>query len=158
MKANRISGAFSNFTDRVGDKWVDFRDVVSGALTNATQSFRKYKRTRLAPPKRGDRHESANLVESGRKYYNDKRYHKSERYFRKAVATDESYARAHYYLGLSLYQINMKSAAKTAWTRATEVEPESEAAEKARRKLEKKLVYRDKSAAKLRGQSKRGAS
>lgn len=149
MKPNRITDTFSNLGELVGDKWVDFRGAVSDAVSNATHSLDKFKRTRIAPPKAGDRREAANLVESGRKYYNEKRYHKSERYFRKAVATDETYARAHYYLGLSLYQINMKSAAKSAWTRATEVDPDSEAAQKARRKLEKKLVFRDKSAAKL---------
>ena len=93
-------------------------------------------------------------METGRKYYNDKRYHKAERCFRKAIITDESYALAHYYHGLSLYQINRPSAAKFAWTRATEVDPDSEAAEKAQRKLTKNVVYRSKSIGELSQKSK----
>lgn len=67
--------------------------------------------------------------------YNEKRYAEAELQFRDAVRADDQYARGHYGLGNSLAKQGKKTAARQEWMRAAEVEPNSEIAEKARRKL-----------------------
>lgn len=79
--------------------------------------------------------QAARYLETGREYYNKKRYKKARKYFEKAAATDGRYGLAYYYLGLAMYKTDRPKGAKSAWQRAIDVDPESEAADKAREKL-----------------------
>jgi len=83
-----------------------------------------------------DHKRASGYLERGRVYYNKKRYEKAEHYFRKSIDRDPQYALAHYYLGLALYRKDDSSAAVRAWNRAKEVEPGSDAAAKADKKLD----------------------
>lgn len=56
--------------------------------------------------------------------------------FRKALAEDPSYGRAHYYLGNTLYQLNRQGEALECWQKTVLLDPASESAEKARRKID----------------------
>lgn len=87
------------------------------------------------PPDRGNHKEAVTILEKGRKAYNAKNYSRAEELFRQAVLTDESYSKAHYFLGLSLYKQNDSQAAVRSWTRATEVDPTGSMGLKAARKL-----------------------
>jgi len=90
----------------------------------------------LAPPAdRGKHKEAVAILEKGRKVYNAKNYSRAEEIFRQAVLTDESYSKAHYFLGLALYKQNDSQAAVRSWTRATEVDPTGSMGLKAARKL-----------------------
>jgi len=144
MKSNRMFDGISDFAALIREQCLDLLDAATGRFLTILEPLKRLKRSSPELPEVGDRRRAANLVETGRKYYNEKRYHKAERCFKKAVFSDESYALAHYYHGLALYQVNLPNAAKIAWTRATEVDPESEAAKKAHGKLTKKLVTRSK--------------
>ena len=145
MKSNPLTRLILGIRDAIEDRLLDLldalaplRDRMIGALS----------RTGRGAPKVADGYDhrmAANLVEKGRKYYNDRRYRRAERCFRRAVRSDESYGLAHYYRGLSLYQMNLPKAASVAWNRTIEVEPDSDIADKALRKLERKLVYRNRS-------------
>lgn len=84
---------------------------------------------------RGRHKEAVAILEKGRKAYNAKNYSRAEEYFRQAILTDESYSKAHYYLGLALYKLNDSQGAVRAWTRATEVDPGGSMGLKAERKL-----------------------
>ncbi len=79
---------------------------------------------------------AAKALNVGRKEYNQKRYGKAEECFREATELDDSYALAHYYVGLSMYKVDDLSAAARSWKRAIEVDPKSEAASKAQQKLD----------------------
>lgn len=144
MKSNRMFDSISDFATIIRDTWFDLLDAVTGLFLTILEPLKRLRHSSPDLPEVGDRRRAANLVETGRKYYNQKRYHKAERCFKKAVLSDESYALAHYYHGLALYQVNLPNAARFAWIRATEVDPESEAAKKAHGKLTKKLVTRSK--------------
>jgi len=90
----------------------------------------------FALPVPGNRKMSIQYMKRGVEHYNEHRYEKADRYFKRAVTADESHAQAHYYRGLALYKLNQVDAALAEWLRASQVEPDSEAADKARRKLE----------------------
>jgi tetratricopeptide (TPR) repeat protein len=79
--------------------------------------------------------EASVLLEKGRKFYNDKNFAKAEECFSRAVTEDPQYALAHYYLGLARYKRDNQRGAEAAWTQAMHVEPNSQAADKAEKKL-----------------------
>lgn len=83
-----------------------------------------------------DHREASGMLERGRKYYNKKNFERAEHYFRKAVASDDSYGLAHYYSGLARYKLDDSDGALEAWRRAIQVEPGSDAAFKADRKID----------------------
>jgi tetratricopeptide (TPR) repeat protein len=90
----------------------------------------------LAPPAdRGLHKEAVGILEKGRKAYNAKNYPRAEEHFRQAILADESYSKAHYYLGLALYKQSDSQGAVRAWTRATEVDPTGTMGLKAARKV-----------------------
>ena len=79
---------------------------------------------------------AAKALNKGRKEYNEKRYGKAEELFREATELDERYALAHYFVGLAMYKVDDADAAVRSWKRAIEVDPNSEAASKAERKID----------------------
>ena len=145
MRATPLVRLILGIRDAIEDRLFDLvdalaplRDKMAGALNRSGRGAPKV-------ADEVDHRMAANLVETGRKYYNNHRYHKAERCFRRAIRSDESYGLAHYYQGLALYQMNLPKAASAAWNRTREVEPGSDIADKALRKLERKLVYRNRS-------------
>jgi len=106
------------------------------------QKIARSKPARVVEVERGDRKAGIRYMRRGRSYYNKKIYARAHRNFRKAVRADESYGLAHYYLGLACYKMDLPDAARKNWLRATEVEPGSEAAEKAQAKLENPTLSR----------------
>ena len=145
MKTNPPILFILRMRDRIEDFLSDMGQVLAPVRDEIGQVLGRLKQRAPKVADETDHRMAANLVETGRKYYNERRYHKAERCFRKAVRSDECYGLAHYYQGLALYRINMPKAARTAWNRTIEVEPDSEIAQKALSKLEKKLVYRNRS-------------
>lgn len=116
-------------------------------VTDDIGDFFKRKIARFRPVEvvkveRGDRKAGVRYMRRGRRYYNEKLYARAHRNFRKAVHADESYGLAHYYLGLACYKMDLPDAARKNWLRATEVEPGSEAAEKAHAKLDNPTLSR----------------
>ncbi len=76
------------------------------------------------------------LVKKGRKAYNKKFYQEAEEYFRMALKEYPDYAWAHTYLGHALHYQGRSREAVNAWTRAARIAPDSEAASKARMKIQ----------------------
>ena len=76
------------------------------------------------------------LVNKGRKAYNEKNYQEAEEYFRMSINEHADYVWAHTYLGHALYYQGRTREAINAWTRATRLDTSSEAAGKARQKLQ----------------------
>jgi Tfp pilus assembly protein PilF len=111
------------------ETWRDRLFDATGRIT------RKWLPDLAPPPDRGNHREAVATLERGRKAYNAKNYPRAEEQFRKAVLEDESYSKAHYYLGLALYKQNDSQGAARAWTRATEVDPTGAMGLKAARKL-----------------------
>jgi tetratricopeptide (TPR) repeat protein len=87
------------------------------------------------PPERGNHREATALLERGRKAYNAKNYPRAEVLFRQAVDADESYGKAHYFLGLVLYKLHDSEGAIRAWKRSSEVDPGGPMRYKAERKI-----------------------
>lgn len=81
------------------------------------------------------RKQAIELVKRGMGEYNAKRYPDAEELFRRAVGKDAGYARAHAYLGNTLYKQKRLTDAVSAWNKAIEVEPSSDAADMAKEKL-----------------------
>lgn len=89
----------------------------------------------MAPATTSDHKNASALLEEGRKLYNQKLYDQAKEYFRNAIADDEAYAKAHYFLGLALDKLDDAPAAIKSWKRATEVDPGDPIAYKAERKI-----------------------
>ncbi len=107
----------------------------SHALQGVTKDSKKLSQS-VAGSLKGEDHERARkLVRQGRQAYNDRRYAAAEDDFREAIITDPSYAMAYTLLGHTLYQLGRAKEAESYWRRAVDVDPKSEAADKARRKL-----------------------
>jgi len=84
----------------------------------------------------GDQKEARRMLEKGRKAYNEKRYTEAEGHLLRALEYDERLAWAHCFLGHTAYQLNRVEEAASHWHRAVVVDPDSDAASKARQKLE----------------------
>ena len=145
MKSNPLTRLLLRIRDAIEDRLLDLADALAPLRDRMAGILSRSGRGAPKVADEVDHRMAANLVETGRKYYNSRRYHKAERCFRKAIRSDESYGLAHYYRGLALYQMNLPKAASIAWNRTIEVEPDSDIADKALRKLERKLVYRTRS-------------
>ena len=90
-----------------------------------------------------ERKYAIDLVKRGMLDYNAKRYKDAEDLFRRAVGKDANYGRAHAYLGNALYKQKRITDAITAWNKAIEVEPNSDAADLAKEKIYKVTNGRD---------------
>jgi len=89
----------------------------------------------MPPPERGDHKQASMLLEKGRKAYNKKDFENAEDHFRRAVLADESYVRAHYFLGLVLYKRDDAEAAIRSWKRAAQLNPSDPYAAQAEKKI-----------------------
>ena len=90
----------------------------------------------MRPPEPGNRKEASSLLERGRKHYNRKNFEKAEDYFHRALLVDETYIRAHYFLGLALYKRDDAEGALRLWKRAVELNSADPFAMKANRKIQ----------------------
>jgi len=116
----------------IGERIDEWRDRM---YESGERLLRKFLPDLASPPERGDHKEAVATLERGRKAYNARNYSRAEEFFRQAVLADESYSKAHYYLGLALYKQGDSQGATRAWKRATEVDPTGSMGLKAQRKL-----------------------
>jgi len=82
-----------------------------------------------------DHKQASDYLEKGRRYYNAKRYERAEHCFLKAIKYDAGYPLAYYYLGLSQLKMENNESAFKSWKRVIQLDPGSEAAAKAERKI-----------------------
>ena len=85
----------------------------------------------------GAKHEAHELVKKGREAYNRGSYKEAEQFFHDAAMEDGRYALAYTYLGNAFYQQGRYNDAIAAWRQAIAADPKSDAADKARTKLER---------------------
>lgn len=93
---------------------------------------------------KGNHKAASRLVDDGRLAYNGGHYGQAEDYFRRALIEDHTYTWAYTYLGHSLYKQGRRDEAVVEWERAIKCDPDSDAANKARRKIQhvEKSKYR----------------
>ncbi|MCP4640884.1 MAG: tetratricopeptide repeat protein [bacterium] len=111
------------------------RESASEALGVIAKDTRRLKDSVGAKRPTSDSKAAARQVEEGRQHYNQKRYAQAEEVLRDAILTDANSGLAYTYLGYTLYKQGRLTEAATYWNKAIEVDPNSEAAEKASRKL-----------------------
>lgn len=90
-----------------------------------------------APPLTDHRKDSMSLVNDGVKLYNSKKYEEALKVFKTATEYDSTYARAYVYLGNTLYKLAEHGEALRFWQHAISLDPLSDAASKARAKVER---------------------
>lgn len=111
--------------EKASEAWADLRN-----------DARKLKKVASKASMTSQQKESAELTSEGRHAYNAKDYAKAEEFFRQALRTDSENCLAQTYLGHTLYKLGRGGEAAAAWKRAINMAPGSEAAEKARQKLQ----------------------
>ena len=137
MPKKLISSAKSyakNLSKHVG-RVVTRRESAQEAWNQTARDTKKLKRALQAVGHGAQHDEAIRLVKRGRREYNRGDYEEAEREFREAIRTDKRCALAYTYLGFSLYKQNRVKAAVRYWEQAIEISPDSEAAEKARKKI-----------------------
>lgn len=130
--------AFERFMAGLREQIDDFFADTEESATSWIRGFLRRRRVRMTMPgevSEEDHKRAARDLETGREYYNKKRYKKAAKYFQRAATIDGRYGLAYYYLGLAFYKTDRPKGARSAWQRAIDVDPESEGAEKAREKL-----------------------
>ncbi len=105
------------------------------AVTAWAQDTRQLYRKLTKPPPTPGRKAAIHYLKLGMADYNAGHLKSAEEYMRRAVSSDEQYARAHAYLGNTLYRRGRLAEAVGAWNQAVESEPGSEAAQMALAKL-----------------------
>lgn len=129
---------FGRLADRLRQRIDDLFEDTESSVTDWLRvrlRRRRVMKTLPEPVSDYEHKQAARHLETGREYYNKKRYKKALKYFEKAAAVDGRYGLAYYYLGLAMYKTDRPKGAKLAWQRAIDVDPESEGADKAREKL-----------------------
>ena len=120
-------------TRRIFNREEDKREALAGMAKEAG----RFVKHMIKPGATRDRKQAVALVNKGKDAYNAAEYKKAEKYFKKSLSEDPSYARAWMYLGNTYYKEKLNAEAGDAWVKAIEAEPKSGAAEKAREKIKK---------------------
>ncbi len=117
-------------------KWIITRnESVGEAIEGIRKDSKKLAKTvATGAPTTGGK-TARKLTEEARHAYNEHRYESAEELLRTAIVEDPKYALAFTYLGHTLYKQKKVEEAVRYWTKATIVDPESDAAAKAQRKI-----------------------
>ncbi|HNR33935.1 MAG TPA: tetratricopeptide repeat protein [Candidatus Hydrogenedentes bacterium] len=117
--------------------WVRAKRVAMGreslptALEGMRDDARKWAKTFEAPESADRRRRARALLRAGRACYNAGDFAGAEDRFREALTEDPRCALAATYLGHTLFRCGRLSEAKTAWKQAHDLDPDSEAGQKA---------------------------
>ncbi len=113
------------------------RETVAEAMAAVRRDTQKLARTTgIAAHTAGNRKDAVRLTRKGRQAYNSRQYAAAQNLFEQAIDADPSYALALTYLGHTFYKQGQQRLAEAAWKRASNIDPDSEAASKARKKLQ----------------------
>jgi tetratricopeptide (TPR) repeat protein len=117
-------------------KWVITRnESVGEAIQGVRKDSKKLaKSVTTGPPTTGGKI-ARKMTEEARHAYNEHRYESAEELLRSAIVEDPKYALAFTYLGHTLYKQRKIEEAVQYWTKATIIDPESDAAKRAQRKI-----------------------
>lgn len=111
------------------------REGLRAATHGVGRDFLKLMHIVRSSKKSPDAERAARWVKKGRLAYNERRYEAAEMAFREAILTDPAQAIAYTYLGHTLYKLGRPREAVVYWSKAVDVDPVSEAAQKARHKI-----------------------
>ncbi|HIJ65794.1 MAG TPA: tetratricopeptide repeat protein [Candidatus Hydrogenedentes bacterium] len=106
------------------------------ALTEVSRDSKKLGHALKKGRTKHYRSRAVDFAKRGREAYNAKDYASAAKLFRRAVRADEGYGLARLYLGNALYKLDSLREAMMAWEAAIEFDPGSDAAAKARRRLQ----------------------
>ncbi len=117
-------------------KWLITRhETVSEAVEGIRKDSKKLVKTVANGAHTSGAKTARKLTEEARHAYNEHRYESAEELLRTAIVEDTKYALALTYLGHTLYKQNKVEEAVRYWTKATIVDPASDAAQRAQRKI-----------------------
>ena len=112
------------------------REPPMDAIRGIGEDFHKLRHGYKVSRRSDEEKEARRLLKKGRKAYNEKNYSDAENYLMRALEHDEQLAWAHCFLGYTLYKLGRPDEATNHWNRAVVCDPNSDAADKARKKLE----------------------
>lgn len=129
-----------HFRKHVGSYWKRLENQEITVLTAlrgvAVETWELFKRVLIARPSKG-RKAGIHLVKKGIAAFNEKDYKTAVGFFEKAIKHDPDYARAYTYLGNTQYKQGKYGDAVSSWNKAIKTEPNSDAADMAREKLDR---------------------
>jgi len=117
-------------------KWIVTRnESVGEAIQGIRKDSKKLAKTvTTGAPTTGGK-TARKITEEARHAYNEHRYESAEELLRSAIIEDPKYALAFTYLGHTLYKQGKIEEAVQYWTKATIIDPDSDAAKRAQRKI-----------------------
>ena len=139
MKKSLISGA-GTYVKNLGkhlQRIAAREEKPSEALAGMKRDAKKLARIAQADPPGSVQERAKDLVKKGREAYNQGSYKEAEQLFHEAAMEDGKYALAYTYLGNAFYQQSKFNDAIAAWRQAIAADPKSDAAAKAKQKLER---------------------
>ena len=116
----------------------DFRENKADGRTlvaRIIKDVRRFFSSIFSKAPEGSRKKAIHYVKLGMKEFNKKDFREAIHYFEKSLKADPDYARAHAYLGDAWHKRNQLTKAVTAWQKAIETDPKSDAARHAKDKL-----------------------
>lgn len=117
-------------------KWLVTRnETVSEAVEGIRKDSKKLAKTVANGAPSGAQKIARKLTEEARHAYNEHHYESAEELLRTAIVEDSKYALALTYLGHTLYKQDKLEEAVRYWTKATIAQPDSDAAQRAQRKI-----------------------
>lgn len=115
---------------------ITLRETPMAALHGVAEDIHKLRHGVKKSRRSGDEKDARRMLEKGRRAYNEKRYTEAEGYLIRALEFDERMPWAHCFLGHTAYQMGKLEEAAAHWHRAVVCDPQSDAAAKARKKIE----------------------
>ena len=110
----------------------DLHPQKQSKLRTFVSSLKKKTKHQMAS---GDHKKAAKYLEHGRKYYNKKKFVEAERLFQRALDADPLYPLAYYMMGLIALKHDDTQSAKRHFKQVIKIDPNSEVAKKADKKL-----------------------
>ena len=140
--ASRCTVNIGSTIARFVKREISFGDLRKECTQHAVTAWNEVTR-----PPVTEQHKRALLhLNNGIASYADKLYADAANEFEKAITAEPRYGRAHYHFGCAQYKLGNTEEALKSWEFVCRIDPQSEAADKARKRIERARIKTERKA------------